>query len=117
MSTPPRASEEQASVPPSLPRSALYRARRPIFLAISALIAVAVIVAAHEVMLPFILALVIAYVLTPLVALFERWRLKRGLAIIVVYVLVLGSLYLFIRLTAPRVGQELGGLRRELPAM
>jgi predicted PurR-regulated permease PerM len=91
--------------------------RRTVFLSLSALAAVFVIVAAREVMLPFILALVIAYVLTPLVAWVEAKRAPRGLAIILVYVVVLGSLYGFIRLTAPRVGQELAGLRGEIPNM
>jgi predicted PurR-regulated permease PerM len=84
---------------------------------LSALAAVTVIVAASEVMLPFILALLIAYVLTPLVAWVERFRLRRGAAILLVYIVVLGTLGLFIRATAPRVGQELGGLRREIPSM
>jgi predicted PurR-regulated permease PerM len=91
--------------------------RRPIFLVVWGLIVIGVIVAAREVMLPFVLALVIAYVLTPLVAWVERKRVPRGASIILVYVVVLGTLGMFIRLTAPRVGQELAGLRRELPAM
>ena len=91
--------------------------RRPIFFAVTAAAIVAIVVTAHEVMLPFILALLIAYVLTPLVAWVERWRLPRGAAIALVYVVVLGTLGGFIRVTAPRVGQELGGLRREVPSM
>ena len=91
--------------------------RRTIFLAVTAAIVVAVIVLAHSVLLPFILALLIAYVLTPLVAWVEKRRVPRALAIIVVYVLVLGTLGGFIRVAAPRVGTELGGLRRELPGM
>ena len=87
------------------------------FFAVSAALIVWVVIAAHEVMLPFILALLIAYVLTPLVAWVERWRLPRGAAIALVYVVVLGTLGGFVRLTAPRVGQELGGLRREVPSM
>lgn len=98
------------------PRPAARR-RHTIFLVTCALVAAAVIVLAHDVLLPFVLALVIAYVLTPLVAWVEKKRVPRALAIIIVYVVVLGSLGLFIRLTAPRVAQELGNLRRELPAL
>jgi len=98
------------------PRPAARR-RHTIFLVASALVAGAVIVLAHDVLLPFVLALVIAYVLTPLVAWVEKKKVPRALAIIIVYVVVLGSLGLFIRLTAPRVAQELGNLRRELPAL
>lgn len=98
------------------PRPAARR-RHTIFLVTWAAIAVAIVVLAHEVLLPFVLALVIAYVLTPLVAWVEGKKVPRALAIIIVYVVVLGSLGLFIRLTAPRVGQELGNLRRELPVI
>ena len=48
-------------------------------------------IAAREVMLPFILAVVIAYVLTPLVASLERRKMSRGLAVVCVYAIVLGS--------------------------
>jgi len=69
------------------------------------------------VLLPFVLALVIAYLLTPLVAWVERKKVPRPFAILIVYVVVLGSLGAFIRVTAPRVGQELAQLRRELPTI
>ena len=93
------------------------RARHTWFLAGSALIAVAVLVLAHSVLLPFVLALVIAYLLTPLVAWVETRKVSRAMAIILVYVVVLGTLAAFIRFTAPRVGQELASLRRELPTL
>src|SRR6516164_3968709 len=115
MSTPVRPdvrADERASAP-----SAGQRWRRPVFFALSGLVAAIVIVAARDVMLPFILALVIAYVLTPLVAWVERFRVRRGGAILIVYIVVLGSLGIFVRAAAPRVGQELSGLRREIPAM
>ncbi len=91
------------------------RWRKPVLLGLVAAVLLVVIVVARRVMTPFVLALVLAYVLTPAVSLAEaRLRLPRALAIIVVYVVVLGSLYGFVRLTAPRVGQELGNLAREL---
>jgi predicted PurR-regulated permease PerM len=93
------------------------RKRHWVFVGVSAAIAVAVLVAAHEVLLPFVLALVIAYVLTPLVAWVESKKVPRALAIIIVYVVVLGTLGGFIRLAAPRVGHELANLRREVPAI
>lgn len=93
------------------------RRRHTIFLAVSAAIVLAVIIAAYSVLLPFVLALVIAYVLTPAVAWIEKKKVPRFAAILIVYAVVLGSMYLFIRTTAPRIGQELAGLRRELPAI
>jgi predicted PurR-regulated permease PerM len=93
------------------------RWRRPLLLTVTAAVAVAVIVAAHEVILPFVLALVIAYVLTPLVAAVERRKIPRGLAVILVYAAVLGSVATFARAVAPRIAVEFRGLRRELPAV
>jgi predicted PurR-regulated permease PerM len=91
--------------------------RRPLFLWTSAAIAVAVMIAAREVMLPFILAVVIAYVLTPLVASLERRKISRGVAVLCVYALVLGSLGAFSWAIAPRIGHEVRNLRDELPKM
>jgi len=91
------------------------RRRHAWFLVISAAIVVGVLIAAHAVLLPFILALVIAYVLTPLVAWVERKRVPRALAIVLVYIVVLGTLGVFIRISAPRVVTEIVAFRRELP--
>jgi predicted PurR-regulated permease PerM len=73
--------------------------------------------AGREIMLPFVLATVLAYVLTPAVHFFEKKRFSRALSIVTVYVIGLGTLALFLRVAAPRVGTELAGLRRELPAL
>src|SRR5688500_6064648 len=99
------------------PEEKAARRRHTIFLAVSGAVAIAILVAARAVLLPFVLAVVLAYVLTPLVAWIEKRRVPRFAAIILVYLVVLGSLGLFIRLTAPRVGQELASLRRELPVL
>jgi predicted PurR-regulated permease PerM len=91
--------------------------QRRVFLAVSATISVAVMIAAHEVMLPFILAAVIAYVLTPLVARVEQRKVPRPLAILLVYALVLGALAIGVRGAAPRVAYEFRNLRAELPTL
>lgn len=98
-------------------RLAAARRRHAIFLGVTGVIALGVVLAAHAILLPFILALVIAYVLTPLVAWVERKKVPRAVAIVLVYVVVLGGLGLFLRLTAPRIAGELAGLRRELPTI
>jgi predicted PurR-regulated permease PerM len=98
-------------------RLAAAKRRHAIFVGVTAAIAIAVIIAANSILLPFILALVIAYVLTPLVAWVERKKVPRAVAIILVYVVVLGLLGGFLRLTAPRIAGELAGLRRELPTI
>ncbi len=91
--------------------------RRPLFLWTSAAIAVAVMIAARDVMLPFILALLLAYVLTPLVAKLERRRMPRGLAVVIVYAVVLGAFGLFAWAVTPRISLEVQHLRQELPRL
>jgi predicted PurR-regulated permease PerM len=93
------------------------RWQRSVFLGCSAALFVAAVVAAREVMLPFVLALLIAYVLTPLVVMVERRRIKRGFAVLIVYVVVLGSLAGFARAISPRILLEVRNLQDELPSL
>jgi predicted PurR-regulated permease PerM len=93
------------------------RRHRQILLGVSAALALSVVVIAHEVMLPFVLAVVIAYVLTPLVAAAERRRMHRGAAVILVYLVVIVSAASFLRAVAPRIALEFRNLRSELPAL
>jgi len=90
---------------------------RIVFLSVSAAVVVSTVLLAHDVLLPFVLALLIAYVLTPLVAWCETKKAPRALAIIGVYVLVLGSFGTFARAITPRMISELRALRREVPTM
>ncbi|HVR19788.1 MAG TPA: AI-2E family transporter [Polyangiaceae bacterium] len=83
----------------------------------SAVLVIALLVWAREVLLPFVLALVIAYVLTPLVAACERIRIPRAAAILVVYVVTLNTLYLVLALIAPRIWTEAQKLIADTPAM
>ncbi len=93
------------------------RWRRALFLGGTAFLAIAVVLAAHAVMLPFVLALLIAYVLTPLVASVERHAIPRPLAVIIVYAVVLGSIGGLINGIAPRIALEFRNLRGELPSI
>lgn len=88
---------------------------RLVFLGVSGLFALLTIWWAAEVILPFIMALIIAYVLTPAVDLCERARLPRALSIILVYVVTLGGLYLAVAAMAPRLYQETMTLARDAP--
>ncbi len=91
--------------------------RRFLFLSTCAVLVLALLIASREVLLPFVLALIIAYVLMPLVSLLERRRLPRALAILLVYAVVIGSLATTIRLIAPRLLSELNAFRREIPTL
>src|SRR4051794_22687421 len=90
---------------------------RVVFLSLWAAIAVAVLLASHEILLPFILALVVAYVLMPAVERVEKWRLPRWGAVILVYVATLGGMYASLATVAPRLLVETGGLFRDLPGI
>lgn len=91
--------------------------KRAIFIWTFALGTVAVLLATRAILLPFILALVIAYVLTPAVSLVERTRVPRWVAVLIVYTVTLGAIYGFFSLVTPRLAQETIGLRKELPGL
>lgn len=91
--------------------------QRVAFLSISSAVVVALLVWAREVLLPFILALIIAYVLAPLVERVERWRVPRAAAILIVYAITLGSIYLSIAAIAPRIYEESAKFMREAPSL
>ncbi|MGZ3416558.1 MAG: AI-2E family transporter [Polyangiales bacterium] len=101
----------------SLPFRPRRVSRRHWFLGVTAVIVVSVLVLAHEVLLPFILALVIAYVFLPGVLWLESKRLPRWMAIVGIYGVTLGTIYGFGALTAPRIAGEGRALFREVPKM
>lgn len=91
--------------------------KRALFLWVTAVGAVGALLFTREVLLPFVLALVIAYVLTPAVTLVERVRAPRWIAVLVVYAVTLGAIYGFFAMVTPRLAREVAGLRQELPAL
>lgn len=91
--------------------------KRTIFIWTFALGTVAILLATRAILLPFVLALVIAYVLTPAVSLVERTKVPRWVAVLIVYTVTLGTIYLFFSLVTPRLAVETIGLRKELPGL
>ena len=90
---------------------------RVVFLSVSAVLLVAFVAWASEVLLPFFLGLIIAYVLTPLVARAERARLPRPAAILLVYALTLSVIYFSIAAIAPRIYTEAAKFAGDAPAL
>jgi predicted PurR-regulated permease PerM len=88
-----------------------------VFLSVSAALLVGFVIWASEVLLPFFLGLIIAYVLTPLVARCERARLPRPAAILIVYALTLSIIYVSIATIAPRIYAEGTKFTRDAPAL
>jgi predicted PurR-regulated permease PerM len=100
---------------PGFSTAAGWTHRRVLFLSLSAVGLVALLVWTAEVLLPFILALIVAYVLTPAVAACERLRVPRSLAILIVYAVTGALFYLGIAAMAPRIVDETVQLARETP--
>jgi predicted PurR-regulated permease PerM len=94
-----------------------YPTGRKIFLAVSAVVAAVVLVASRAVILPFVLALVVAYVLTPAVVRVERRRVPRWAAILLVYAITLGTMTGFFSFVVPRLVIEGRALAGEWPRL
>lgn len=88
---------------------------RRVFLTVSAIGAISICIAAQAVMLPFVLALVVAYVLTPAVLRVERQRVPRWAAILLVYAITLGVVGGFVGMIVPRLVSEGKALAVEWP--
>ena len=76
----------------------------------------------HEVMLPFVLAALLAYLLAPFVSRLSRarvgrYRLHRGAAILLLYTVFLGLLVFAGMYVVPRFTAEVNRLVRDLPNM
>jgi predicted PurR-regulated permease PerM len=96
------------------------RLRRRIFLFGSLLLAIVVLAIARAVLLPFLLAIVVAYVLSPVVEGAERRRpfgrqLPRWLIVVLMYVCLIGGTVTMIAFSVPRLASELTRLAREVP--
>jgi predicted PurR-regulated permease PerM len=90
---------------------------RIVFLAISGFLLVALLFWAREALLPFVMAFIVAYVLTPLVEILERYRMPRAVAIILVYALTLGGIYFSVAAMAPRLYDETLKLAKDVPQL
>jgi len=88
---------------------------RRIFLTVSALLAVVTLLVANEVLLPFVLGLLVAYIFLPIVLRIQKRGVPRFAAILIVYVLALGMIAGFIALIVPSLLVEGRALRRDLP--
>ncbi|WP_437631784.1 AI-2E family transporter [Sorangium sp. So ce854] len=91
--------------------------RRTVFLTVSAVLTAALLVVSHAVLLPFVLGLVVAYVLTPSVVRLERARVPRWAAILIVYALVISGISSFFALSVPRLVAEGKALTLEAPRL
>jgi predicted PurR-regulated permease PerM len=110
---------ERDSLPQAGPGS---RNRRRWFLGISALLLALVLIAAREVLLPFVLAIVLAYVLSPVVEFGEGLLIRgrrpaRWVVVLSLYVILVSAIVGLVTFSAPRLATELGRLSREAPRL
>jgi predicted PurR-regulated permease PerM len=82
------------------------RSRRIAFFAVTSALVVAILWVFRDILAPFLIALVVAYVFAPVVDLMERVRVAgrkppRWLAVLVLYVSLLGTMASAIALGAP----------------
>lgn len=69
-----------------------------------------------EIVMPFLWAFVLGYVLLPAVAFIEkRTKMRRGYAALIVFLLLIGSLLLVARLIVPLAVAQLRGVNHEVP--
>ena len=98
-------------------REARRSRARMTLLAVSGIAVVALLIASRAVLLPFVLALVVAYVLTPAVTACERARIPRWVAILLVYALAIGTVSVSVSLMVPRLVAEGRALGAEWPRL
>lgn len=102
----------------ALPSGGGWTRQRIVLLSVSSALLLGLLIAVSEVLLPFVLAIIIAYVLLPLVTLGERrLKLPRSLSIVLVYVFLLSSLYVLLAAVAPRLLVEAAHFARDAPSM
>lgn len=89
--------------------------RRVVFLSVSGALVLALLIAVREILLPFVLAAIIAYVLTPLVQFCERAKIPRSVSIITVYTVTISLIYVSVAAIAPRLYAETINLARDTP--
>ena len=119
MTEPPPAPSE--STDPSarglLPTALISRdlQQRLIFYGLWGALMLGILVVFREVLLPFFLAVVVAYVMSPLVDWLQRW-MARWVAVVTIYALLVGTMVTFTVLGVPRLAAEIEKLAKDAPS-
>src|SRR5262245_25332334 len=104
------AASRSGRMPPPRVRSSLHR-QRVALTVIAVAVATAGLQWAHAVVVPIALAILLTFVLAPLVTALERWRLPSAVAVVLVVVLALAVLSVFGWI----LGSQLTQLAQDLP--
>jgi predicted PurR-regulated permease PerM len=112
-----------SSLPGMLPESGPgSRSRRRWFIGIFVVLLLTVLITFRAVLLPFLLAVVVAYVLSPVVSAGERLRLgnsrpRRWVVVVALYTVLISVLVGLVAVSVPRLTAELQRLTREAPRL
>ena len=117
LGVPDERTSDGSEIPPSGPGS---RVRRRWFLIATGLLLVAVVWTFREVLLPFLLALIVAYVLSPLVEAGQRVSVRgrslpRWTVVALLYLVLLSGLSALVAATIPRLSDEFARLAQDAP--
>ncbi|MBC8131542.1 MAG: AI-2E family transporter [Deltaproteobacteria bacterium] len=87
-----------------------------------ALFCIFIVYTFREVALPFLFAILVAYILSPVVDRFERFKIRgkpfpRGLAVIILYVNIIAVLSVFIGYFIPKLSGDFARMFRETPQL
>ncbi len=96
------------------------RTRRRWFLSIAGLVTVGVLIAFRGILLPFLLAIVFAYVMSPVVAAGQRLQFRgvhprRWVVVVALYTVLVSGIVGLVAVSVPRLTAELQRLIREAP--
>ena len=102
--------------------SPLRRRRRLVFFGIWGAVVVGVLIASRHVLLPFFLAVILAYVFAPIVRWMQAREIRgksmpRWIAVVLLYLGLLGGLGGLVAFGAPRLAAEIQKLSGELPEL
>lgn len=93
------------------------RAARVITTALLFALGLGFLYAARNTLMAFLFAVFFAYLVDPAVSHFEKWTRSRGVAIAVLYVLIIGLLVTFFFFVGPRIGKQAQRLGQSLPSL
>jgi len=106
--------EEDTAGSESPERGPGSRRRRIVFFGVSGALILGALLLFRGVLLPFLLAIVVAYVFAPVVKALQR-LMPRWIAVLLLYLALLGALGAFIAYGVPRLAVEVERLARETP--
>jgi predicted PurR-regulated permease PerM len=93
------------------------RAARVLFTVLFFALVLGFLYIAHRTLIAFLFAIFFAYLVDPAVSRLEKWVHGRGLAIAVIYLLIVGLLVTFFFFVGPRIGREAQILSETLPKL